>query len=46
MKPSSFHPVLLFLAMPTLLSNARADDNHLAYPPTRRVDHVDIYSRH
>ena len=40
---SHFHPLLAFLAISILLSAARADDTRLAYPPTRRVDHVDTY---
>ncbi len=43
MTPSRFHPVLLLLAMTTSLSTAHAGDKHLAYPPTRRVAHVDTY---
>ncbi len=40
---SHFHPLLAFAAISVLLSAARAADTHLAYPPTRRVDHVDTY---
>jgi prolyl oligopeptidase len=35
--------VLAVFTIATLLSNVRADDTRLAYPQTRRVDHVDTY---
>ena len=46
MKSFAFHPLFAFLTVPMFLSAARADDDagaRLAYPHTRRVDHVDTY---